>query len=174
MNNNSVNQTVPTDPYGDDPTKTPSEMPEGINVGGFLNVSAHNQFMNLTPKVLTEHKNFMNNLNTLPESTTIAETFNKTQTESPKTNSLPDFTNNLANCKSEHIPQVNQNKDNNDDDNNNNKTKMIDITTDNNNSVLAMLENGLLLAEMKSQFNETLTCNEQSTSESQHNSTLTY
>ncbi len=173
MNNNSVNQVA--EPYGDEQTKSPSEMPESIDVGGFVDAKAHAQFMELTPKVLSEHKNFINNLTTLSETTNTIPSFNSLSSEPPKNNNnLPTFTNNLANCKSEHIPQVNQNKDNNDDDNSNNKTKMLDITTDNNNSVLAMLENGLLLAELKSQFNSTLTCNEQSSNESQHSSTLTY
>ncbi len=170
MNNNSV--THPTEPYGDEQTKSPSEMPESIDVGGFLDASAHAQFTDLTPKVLSDHKNFINNLTMLPEKTVNTPHINATPSELPTNNSLPSFTNNLANCKSEHIPQINQNKDNNDDDNSNNKTKMLDITTDNNNSVLAMLESGMLMAEMKSQFNSTLTCNEHN--EPQHGSTLTY
>lgn len=158
-------------PYGDDPTKTPKEMPESIDIGDSLNIAAHNSFTNtLTPSVFKDHQIFINKLTEFPETSSVTEQFNPTQTEPVKDESKQNITNNLASCASEFIPQINCKKDN-DDDNNNNKTKMIEVSADQNNSVLARLELGLLLAEMKSQVKET--CNEKM-NEPICNSTFTY
>jgi len=161
------------DPIGDDPTKTPTEMPESLDVGDFANLSAHDSFTNLNPTVFNEHKQFMNNLE-LNEKTNVTDNFNPKQSESVINNTKPNFMNSTANCKSEFIPQINQRKYNDDDDNNNNKTKMIEVNTDQNNSILARIELGLLLAEMKSQVNETLVCNEQGSNDLTCNTTFTY
>ena len=164
MNNTKQNDTTRTvsDPFGDDPSKNMNEIPESCE--DMSNLLAHESFMNLTPSVFKDHKNFINTLTAMPSTEkNFTNNFSEKGKEKEKENDKPIVvTLPTARCSSEYIPAISFTNRNDDDDENNssNKTKIIEgLTT--NNSILAKLQLGLVLAEMKLNSKEIMTCNDE-------------
>ena len=118
---------------------------------------AHARFMDSTPSVFNEHKNFTNTVTTVPETKVGEKPINNgidiSTDQQPQTNKLKDPNVQKATTYSDCVPAINfthKRNDDNDDDDSVNMTKLLDLLVScANGSILATLELNTIIAKMK-------------------------